>query len=253
MSFYAKIMTDLQVSYPRFLANGDRACSVEFGDSVDRAIAARVVSLARRISRLQIDGIVELVPTFRSLLIHFDPDRVSQDHIRERALDELEEPEGASGPARRWTIPACYDPTVAPDIEEVAAHAGLDAKGVADCHASETYFVYMMGFLPGYPYLGDVPGPLVLPRRTDPRTRVPAGSVAIAQTMTAVYTLESPGGWHLIGRTPVRFFDAEADPPALLAPGDLVCFEPVSLERLGEIEAEVRSGRFRIACNEVSP
>ena len=246
-------MTEPQASYPRFLANGDRALSVEFGNSVDRAIAARVVSLGRRMSRLQIDGIVELVPTFRSLLIHFDPDKVSPDLIRERALDELEKPESASGPRRRWTIPACYDPAVAPDIEEVAAHAGLDAGGVAACHASETYFVYMMGFLPGYPYLGDVPEPLVLPRRTDPRTRVPAGSVAIAQTMTAVYTLESPGGWHLIGCTPIRFFDAEADPPALLAPGDLVRFEPVSLERYGELEAEVRNGRFELACDEVPP
>lgn len=239
-------------SSPRFLANGDTALSVEFGQSIDRAVAGRVVALARRLAEEGIDGVVETVPTFRSLLIHFDPDIVTAQQIEDRAELLLHDLTEQSGPSRCWTVPACYDEAVAPDLQEVAEHAGLTGAQVAECHASETYFVYMMGFLPGYPYLGDVPAPLVLPRRTNPRTRVPAGSLAIAQTMTAVYTLESPGGWHLIGRTPVPFFDVWNDPPALLAPGDLVRFDPVPLDEIGRIQDRIRLGSFRLDCQEVA-
>ncbi len=238
-------------SIPRFLPNGDTALAVEFGQSIDRAVAGRVVALARALNEESIDGVVETVPTYRSLLIHFDPDIVTAEQIEDRAGRILYDLTEQTGPSRCWTIPACYDEVVAPDLQVVAEHAGMTGAQVAECHAGETYFVYMMGFLPGYPYLGDVPAPLVLPRRANPRTRVPAGSLAIAQTMTAVYTLESPGGWHLIGRTPVPFFDAENDPPALLAPGDLVRFEPMSLDEIGRIEDQIRSGSYRFDCQEV--
>lgn len=246
-------MAAVSNSFPRFLANGDTALAVEFGQSIDRAVAGRVVALARALNEESIDGVVETVPTYRSLLIHFDPDIVSAEQIEDRAQRMLHDLAEQTGPSRCWTIPACYDEAVAPDLQVVAEHAGLTGAQVAECHAGETYFVYMMGFLPGYPYLGDVPAPLVLPRRTNPRTRVPAGSLAIAQTMTAVYTLESPGGWHLIGRTPVPFFDARNDPPALLAPGDLVRFEPVSLDEIGRIEDQIHSDSYRLDCQEVVP
>jgi KipI family sensor histidine kinase inhibitor len=130
---------------------------------------------------------------------------------------------------RIWHIPVCYDAAVAPDLPAVAAAAGLSVEEAAALHASRGYTVYLMGFSPGFPYLGDLDPRLVLPRRPDPRPRVPAGSVAIATTHTAIYPQDTPGGWHLVGRTPARLFDATGTPPALLAPGDEVRFVPVSL------------------------
>lgn len=246
-------MTTASDPYPRFLPNGDTALTVEFGAAIDRAIAARVVTLSRRLAAADVDGLVETVPTFRSLIVHFDPDRVASSALEERVTALLPDLDETSAGTRLWTIPACYDAAVAPDLQDVGARTGLTGTQITECHAAETYFVYMIGFLPGYPYLGDVPEPLVLPRREDPRTRVPPGSLAIAQTMSAVYTIESPGGWHIIGRTPAPLFDAETEPPARLAPGDLVRFEPVSIEALSRLEDEVRDGRFRLSHEEVGP
>ncbi|MGH6814385.1 MAG: 5-oxoprolinase subunit PxpB, partial [Hyphomicrobiaceae bacterium] len=137
--------------------------------------------------------------------------------------------EAAEVPGRHWRLPVCYDPVFAPDLAEVAGRTGLTSAQVVERHSAVTYHVYMIGFLPGYPYMGDLPAELVLPRRETPRTRVPPGSVSIATTLTSVYVLDSPGGWHLIGRTPVALWDINRTPPAVLAAGDKVVFRPVSL------------------------
>ena len=126
-----------------------------------------------------------------------------------------------------WRIPACYDPSLSPDLAEVATRTGLTPQQVAERHSAVTYHVYMVGFLPGYPYMGDLPAELALPRRENPRTKVPPGSIAIATTLTAVYTLESPGGWHLIGRTPAPLWDLRRDRPVVLQAGDKVVFRPI--------------------------
>jgi KipI family sensor histidine kinase inhibitor len=232
---------------PRFLASGDTALCVEFGDRIDREVSARVLALANRIQAAEIAGVVELVPTFRSLLVHYDPSVSSQATLR-AALEPLVVKLGAAeGASRRWTLPACYDVSVAPDLEEVAARTGLSVREVIERHSAVTYHVYMLGFLPGYPYLGDLPPELALPRRENPRTRVPPGSIAIATTMTAVYPLESPGGWHLIGRTPVALWDVRRDPPVLLSAGDKIVFAPISLREYEDLAAKAAVGALRIA------
>ncbi|NIR32616.1 MAG: 5-oxoprolinase subunit PxpB [Gammaproteobacteria bacterium] len=234
----------------RFLPAGDCALVVEFGNRIDRALNARVLGLAERIEAAGLAGVVETVPTFRSLTVHYDPLLTSGARLT-RALRALTEvADAATRPARRWRVPVCYHPSHAPDLVEVARRSGLAPEEVAELHTSVTYYVYMLGFLPGYPYMGDVPAALVLPRRENPRLRVPAGAVGIATTLSAIYPLESPGGWHLIGTTPARIFDLERTPPALFAPGDSIVFTAVTPAEFEAIGADSVAGRYRLPCEE---
>jgi inhibitor of KinA len=230
----------------KFLNSGDTALLVEFGDRVDRQLSALVLALDERLAATKLPGVVETVPTLRSLTIHYDPTVTAHDGLRARIQTMLAGLEGRQAQGRSWTVPVCYDPAVGPDMDDVAKRAGRAAKAVAELHASGRYRVYMLGFLPGQPYMGDLPEALHLPRRENPRTAVPPGSVAIATTMTTVYPLESPGGWHLIGRTPVRLFDASREPPVLLAPADDVMFKPISLAEFERLEASARAGEWRL-------
>ena len=216
---------------PRVLPSGDTALVVEFGDRIDRRLSAAVIGLAERIRGADLGGVTETVPTFRSLLVHYDPLATSAERLTGQISGLVSDLTGGTAAAqasgRLWRIPACHDGEFAPDLAEVAAAVGLTPDEVIALHGAERYHVYMIGFLPGFPYLGDLPEALRLPRRENPRVKVPAGSVAIAAGMTAVYPTESPGGWHLIGRTPAPLFDPRAEPPALLRPGDAVLFEPI--------------------------
>jgi inhibitor of KinA len=234
----------------RFLPCGDTALAVELGDKVDRRISDLVLALAGRVRAASIAGIADLVPTFRSLLIHYDPMTVCQAELKERLVPLLSGLTAARSAGRLWNIPVCYHASLAPDLAEVAARTGLTPERVVAFHSSVTYHVYMVGFLPGYPYLGDLPSELVLPRRDTPRTAVPAGSVAIATSLTAVYALESPGGWHLIGRTPVLLWDPRRDPPAILAAGDQVRFQPIALGDYEALAARSGTGEFRLEPEE---
>ena len=233
-------------SYLRFLPSGDTALTVELGDAIERGLSAAVVDLARRIDGAVLEGVVETVPTFRSILVHYDPLVTSAASLAEQIGALLELGTAAATDCRQWRIPACYEGDLAPDLKEVAKRTGLSPAQVIEQHSAAAYHVYMLGFLPGFPYLGDLPESLRLPRRESPRVRVPAGSVAIATSLTAVYTYESPGGWHLIGRTPIPFFDLRHDPPALLRPGDTVSFEPIRRETYDRIAAEVANGDFEL-------
>ncbi|MCC7485649.1 MAG: 5-oxoprolinase subunit PxpB [Burkholderiales bacterium] len=229
----------------RLLPNGDTALAVEFGESIDRGTSERVLALHERLARERLPGVTELLPTFRSLMVHYDPARTSHGALAAAIAPLAAGLEGVKPAARHWTIPACYDPCFALDLDEVANRTGLTAAQVIEHHSATTYQVYMIGFLPGYPYLGDLPARLVLPRRENPRTQVPAGSIAIATTLTAVYTLASPGGWHILGRTPAMLWNRRRTPPAVLAPGDTVRFQPIPLaafERLAALAAAGESG-----------
>lgn len=214
----------------RFLPAGDTALVVEFGDRIDRALSERVLQLADHITAVSPVGVIETVATFRSLLVHYDPLVTSGAVLTERIRSLA----GISGRSarhgRRFAIPVCYDKSCAPDLEEVAERTGLTPDAVIAAHAGRDYHVYAIGFLPGYAYMGDVAPEIVLPRRSEPRVRVPPGSVAIAAGMTGIYPIESPGGWHLIGATAVRLFDPGWPEPSLLAPGDSVRFLPASLD-----------------------
>lgn len=225
---------------------------MEFGASVDRATNAKVIALYRRVHARAIPGVIEMIPTFRSLLVSFDPDLVNPASLQEKLLECLDEGGGEVSGGRSWTLPACYEGEFAPDLADVAKEAGLSEAEVVKLHAGRPYFVYMIGFLPGFGYMGDVAEPIRLPRRTHPRTRVPRGSVAIAGEMTAVYSLESPGGWHLLGHTPVPLFDPEADRPVLLAPGDTVTFEPVGLRDHQLIADDIANGRRILTAGEAA-
>lgn len=228
----------------RFLPSGDTALTVQFGEAVDRDVSIAVVNMVARIERAALPGVVEIVPTFRSLLIHYDPLATSAETLISEVSALIEHDTADRATGRRWSIPACYDGDLAPDIDEVAERTGLSRAQVIERHASQAYHVYMLGFLPGYPYMGDLPPSLHLPRRETPRVRVPAGSVAITTGLTAVYTYESPGGWHLIGRTPIPFFDLRQDPPALLRPGDTLRFDPVTRETYDRIAKQVETDAF---------
>jgi inhibitor of KinA len=230
----------------RFLNAGDTALVVEFGDRVDRRLSGLVLALDERLAAAEVPGVVETVPTLRSLMIHYDPAITTHDELEARMQTMLAGLEERPTQGRSWIIPVCYEPPVGPDVEYVAGRTNRTAKAVAELHASVRYRVYMLGFLPGQPYMGELPQPLHLPRRENPRTAVPPGSVAIATTMTTIYPLECPGGWHLIGRTPARLFDASRKHPVLLAPADKVTFRPIPRAEFEALEAAAMAGDWQL-------
>jgi inhibitor of KinA len=228
----------------RILPAADSALVIEFGSAIDRGISDRVLALAETLTQAGLPGATEIVATFRSLCVNYDSLLTTGVEL-EAAIRALVQNSGASAQVRRlWDIPVCYDPPYAPDIEEVGKAVGLTAAEVAVLHAGTQYHVYMIGFVPGYPYMGDLPPKLRLPRLLDPRTRVPPGSLAIATAMTAVYPYESPGGWHLIGTSPVRFFDPDSTKGALLGPGDAVKFRPVAAVEFSRIRLAVERNDY---------
>jgi KipI family sensor histidine kinase inhibitor len=230
----------------RVLPAGDTAVVVEFGEQIDRAVSVAVLGLARRLSESRLEGIVETVPTFRSLMVHYDPLVLPPNVLIERIAELVPGLQTTPQAGRRWRLPACYDVAIAPDLEDVASRTGLTPAQVVECHRSTIYHVYMIGFMPGMAYLGDVPEVLRLPRRSSPRLKVPAGSLAIATLMSCVYPLEAPAGWHLIGRSPVPFLQRHPRPAALLAPGDTVSFTPVSLREYEDLLAKSAAGALDI-------
>ena len=227
---------------PRFLSSGDRALLVEFGDRVDRELSDEVLRLDAALRAEPPSGVVETVPTFRSLMVYYDPVATSRADLERAIVRLLDRGPDRRGAARRWRVPVCYEGEFAPDLDEVARLTGLATTEIVALHHARCYHVYMLGFLPGFPYLGDLPEALRLPRRADPRLRVPAGSISIATSLTAIYPYESPGGWHLIGATPIRLFDPLRSPPALLAPGDAVRFEPIGADAFAALRRAAESG-----------
>jgi inhibitor of KinA len=231
----------------RLLPAGDTALSVEFGDSVDRALSALVLALARRFDEAKIPGVVECVPTFRSLMVYYDPLLLPYAALATRIAKLTQNLRAGETTGRSWRLPVCYDASVAPDLADVAARTNLTPAQVIELHSAAHYHVYMLGFLPGQPYLGDVASELALPRRQSPRMKIPAGSVAIAMRMTCIFPAETPCGWHLIGRCPVPLWDFTRDAAApLLAPGDTVGFTPVSLREYEDLLARAAAGSLAV-------
>ena len=216
-------------SEPRFLLAGDAALMVELGDEIDLEINRRIHALTRALAENPFPGLGEAVPSYRSLLVHYDPLHLSHAEVESFVSAALRECRDADLPESRLVeIPTVYGGEHGPDIDFVAEHNGLTVEEVIHLHSQATYTVYMLGFTPGFPYLGGLPQVLATPRLDSPRQRVPAGSVGIAGEQTGVYPLATPGGWRLIGWTPVALFDPTRTPPALLHPGDRVCFVPVT-------------------------
>jgi len=236
----------------RILKAADSALVFEFGTAIDRKISDRVLGLAEILNNAGLPGATEIVATFRSLCVNYDSLKTTGAEL-EQSIVALMKGAGTSSQIRRlWEIPVCYDPEFAPDIEEVATRVGLSVAEVAALHAGTQYHVYMIGFVPGYPYMGDLPKQLRLPRRRDPRTRVPPGSLAIATSLTAVYPYESPGGWHLIGTSPVRFFDPDSANGSLLGPGDSVKFRSVAAGEFSRICRAVERDEYEPESREIA-
>jgi KipI family sensor histidine kinase inhibitor len=222
---------------PRILMAGDAALVVEFGDQVDPALNLEVRELWRAVERAAIPGVTELVPTYRSLLVCYDPLAAEVNDLRDRLLQvDRHKGELGLGVPRVIRVPTAYGGEFGPDLSFVARHSGLTEAEVVEIHAGAEYLVYMIGFSPGFPYLGGMSPRIATPRLPTPRTVIPAGSVGIAQQQTGIYPVESPGGWQLIGRTPLRLFDAARLPPALFEAGDSIRFVPMSAEEFREIE-----------------
>jgi inhibitor of KinA len=228
----------------KVLPAGDTALVVEFGETVDRRLSTLVLALAQRLSEVRLDGIIETVPTFRSLMIYYDPLVLRAAALVARIDELMQSLKMSDERGRSWSLPICYATDVAPDLDDVAARTGLSPAQLVERHSAVTYHVYMLGFLPGQAYMGDVPAELALARRENPRLKIPAGSLAIAATMTCIFPLETPCGWHLIGRSPVSLWQQRRG--ALLAPGDKVVFNPISLREYESLREQAAAGALDI-------
>ena len=231
----------------RYLSCGDTAFTIEFGNEVSPDINGRVIALHAAIGRAraagQLAGLVETVPTMRSLLVMYDPLLTSRATLEPAIKGMIEHGLATEGSGRDVTIPCCYDgKDFAPDLEEVAERTGKSAERVIAGHLASVFKVYHLGFMPGLAYIVGLDPSLVLPRRAEPRVRVPRSSVAIAMDWTTIYPFESPGGWHLIGRTPLWMFDQRREHPTLLAPGDRVSFRRIDRKTYDRIAREVEAG-----------
>lgn len=230
--------------YPRILAVNDSSILIEFGDSIDYLINAQVYALQAEIERSDLfDAVIETIPSYRSLLVEYDIATLDYADMQDKVSALVErtvamETKISDQESELHQIPVAYGGEFGPDLETVAEHAKLDVDEVIAIHSGTDYHVFMLGFAPGFPYLGGMDERIACPRLSTPRTRVPAGSVGIAESQTGVYPNESPGGWQLIGRTPIALFDVDADPPAAMLPGTQVNFVPISHE---EYEARVRA------------
>jgi KipI family sensor histidine kinase inhibitor len=240
---------------PRILICGEDALVVEFGHGIDPVTNDRVYALAAAVEAAGNTAVVELVPTYRSLLVHYDIEMSSIEDMTgflndlvASAAPSIDDQDNT--PRRIYELPVAYGDAHGEDLDDVADHADMTADEVIAIHSGTDYRVYMLGFAPGFPYLGGMDERIATPRLSSPRVRVPAGSVGIAETQTGVYPMASPGGWRLIGNTPVSLFDPNTDPPVPFLPGSFIRFVPVSSEEAGEIAKEVADGTYQVQMTE---
>lgn len=213
----------------RIVPAGDSALIVEFEERIDAAINARAVTLAELIQRAGLGGVRDVVPTYRSVAIYFDPLHTDLDALSNRVEREAARPSAEAAQAGEpIRIPVCYGGPFGSDLDEIARFAGLTQADVIALHSAPVYRVFMLGFVPGFAYLGTVDPRIAAPRRSTPRLKVPVGSVGIAGAQTGIYPSETPGGWQLVGRTPLKPFDLARADPFLLKAGDAVRFYPIS-------------------------
>lgn len=237
--------------FPRLRPLGDSAWTVEFGNAIAPEIQARVLGFCRELADVVdaggLPGVYEWVPAFCSATVHFDAESVDALALQARLSELAAATDSHQATGATWRIPVCFDAECAPDLLDVAAAKGLPTDKVVALLTESVFPVYMLGFLPGFPYLGGVPDALEMPRLAVPRKVVPSRSIAIAGRMCAAYPWESPGGWRLVGRTPIRLFDVTNERrPALLAPGDKVRWQAVDRSTFEKLDAECASGNFNI-------
>lgn len=223
---------------------GDNSLIIELGLDISREIQQKVKKVSSFFEENTFDWVIETVPGFTTVAVFYDPLKIQSDtlpyesvceelkrHLEKLEIDEDSEP-------RIVEIPVCYGGEFGPDLEEVASHNGLSTEEVIDIHSNGDYNVYMIGFAPGFPYIGGMSEKIAAPRRSNPRLKIPAGSVGIAGKQTGVYPIETPGGWQLIGKTPRKLFLPEGETPSLLQAGDQIKFVPISIDEFQRIEED---------------
>jgi KipI family sensor histidine kinase inhibitor len=235
-------MAALQASYPRALACGDSGVSVEFGDQIHEEINDLVLALDASLASAPLAGIIETVPTFRALMIHYDPVEVSYDRVSSHVMALAASGAKATNLGRYLRIPVCYEAEYGVDVDRVCREVGLTLNELIDIHTLPEYRVFMLGFMPGFAYLGGTNPILSLPRCAKPRHGAPAGTISIAAGQCAVHAVEGPSGWHWIGRTPVQTIQDGAVPKFAIRPGDKINFYPISPSAWRTMRDEVLAG-----------
>jgi inhibitor of KinA len=201
-----------------------------------RLASQRAFALFKALTSSPPSGFVSAVPSFNRVLVQFDPLRTSLEEMQVALSDHLDIARAnTDGPRCEWNIPVCYALEHAPDLLAIAARAGLSHAEFVERHSATSYYVYMLGGFPGFPFLGDVPEEICAPRLKNPRLTIPAGSVGIAGNLTCIYPMSTPGGWNLVGATPLALFDATGQEPVHIRPGDQVQFEPISEQEFQSI------------------
>ena len=232
------------LSPPRLLPSGDSAITVEFSRNIDDAANQRVLALDRALAREQVLGVTETVPTYRSLLVHYDPVQIDFEALGERLATLAQLPVPPPAKTRRWRIPVVYGGEHGIDLEDVAKTLNTTPDDIVARHVGGDYRVAMIGFTPGWSYLSGLPAELHMPRRQNPRLLTPAGTISIGGVQAGVQCLAGPSGWHLLGRTAVRTYQLHRDPIFLLEPGDPVTFSVVDAKTFAEQDRAAEAGEI---------
>jgi 5-oxoprolinase (ATP-hydrolysing) subunit B len=227
---------------PRLLPSGDSAITVEFSRHIDDDANQRVLALDRALAETPISGVTESVPTYRSLLVHYDPTRIDFRTLGEKLSALAQKPMTASARARRWRVPVSYGGDHGVDLEDVAKRLGTTPDDIVARHVAGQYRVAMIGFTPGWSYLSGLEKFLHMPRRENPRLLTPAGTVSVGGMQTGIQCLAGPSGWHLLGRTPVRTYQMHREPTFLLEPGDHVTFFAIDAKTFAEQDRAAEAG-----------
>ncbi|MFQ5899362.1 MAG: 5-oxoprolinase subunit PxpB [Candidatus Methylomirabilia bacterium] len=236
---------------PKFLPAGDQAVSVEFGDEISREVNTRVRALEYLVQQAALPGVLETVPTFRALLVYYDPLTISWEALLGVLRELMPRARPEALPASRLVeLPCCYGGELGFDLGQAAGKLGLAPEEVVRLHSGAEFIVYFIGFTPGLPYMVGMPAELTIPRLETPRTRTPPGSVGIGGSQCCVYPVESPGGFWVLGRTPLRLYDPGQSDPILLRPGDRVRFRSVDRAEFDRISSEVEAGTFQPTIEE---
>lgn len=231
----------------RYLISGDSGITIEFGKEISEDINLKIRAMVIRIVQSNIKGIIEIIPTYRSILVDYNPLEIGYEELKQRLMEiESSTDVGSLPPAEVIHIPVLYGGEMGSDIDVVASHNNITVDDVIAIHSEAYYLVYMLGFTPGFPYLGGMSSKIATPRLESPRTKIPKGSVGIAGSQTGIYPYESPGGWQLIGRTPIELFNPFTEPNALLKSGQYIKFEPIDQIAYGEILDAVKHGTYKV-------
>jgi len=231
----------------KLLVAGEHGLIIEFGTVISPEINGLVQQMSRLLHNKKSKGIIEIVPTYRSVTIYFDPLVLTRQELSlviTEFISEIRQPDVACLTPKILHIPVCYGGVLGPDLEIVARYTGVSAEEVITIHTSKPYLVYMLGFIPGFPYLGGLSSKIALPRQDKLRTKIPAGSVGIGGNQTGFYPIESQGEWWLIGRTPIKAFNPSSSNPFLFSPGDYLHFFHISIDAYFAIRREVEAGTY---------